>query len=285
MRGAAQDSSRQHPLTLLYAGTDRVGLIDNTSALVKKFATRISRGRSSKHRKNSTNMALPATKRRKLQHSVCEDDSDGSFSDFDQSNGINIPSSNAEDSGDGGNAAMESFEESGGSDNDQDDDDEEASGLEEDEDEDTEAAEGDSDGAAVKRESKEQTVGEKSTSAQKPPKRPAPSLQDGVYTAETFKSNIFKLQVDELLGQVKPKYGKKEAPAEQAMRTLKTIIDQIPRREALHVRIKSLVVASYSLCAGLRGRKAIEVRRSRRAVPQAKSPKRRQIQVAIRKTC
>jgi len=57
------------------------------------------------------------------------------------------------------------------------------------------------------------------------------ALQDGAYTSETFKSNIFKLQVDELLDQVKLKYGKKEAPAENAMRTLKTIIEQIPGRE------------------------------------------------------
>ncbi|KAF1966772.1 Nrap protein [Bimuria novae-zelandiae CBS 107.79] len=69
--------------------------------------------------------------------------------------------------------------------------------------------------------------GEKS----KPHRQPDPQLQGGVYTAETFKSNFFKLQVDELLAQVKIKYGKKEAPAENAMRTLKAIIEQLPSRE------------------------------------------------------
>lgn len=60
-------------------------------------------------------------------------------------------------------------------------------------------------------------------------------LQDGVYTAETFKSNIFKLQVDALLDQVRVKYGKKEAPAEHAMRALKTLMEQLPAREPLVV--------------------------------------------------
>jgi U3 small nucleolar RNA-associated protein 22 len=46
---------------------------------------------------------------------------------------------------------------------------------------------------------------------------------------------MFKLQVDELLQQVKPKYGRKEAPAENAMRTLKFIIEQIPSREPVSV--------------------------------------------------
>jgi U3 small nucleolar RNA-associated protein 22 len=66
-------------------------------------------------------------------------------------------------------------------------------------------------------------------------KRRDQTMQDGVYTAEVYKSNMFKLQVDELLQQVKPRYGKKEAPAENAMRTLKTIIEQIPGREPLSV--------------------------------------------------
>ncbi|KAF2466725.1 pre-rRNA processing protein-like protein Utp22 [Lindgomyces ingoldianus] len=60
-------------------------------------------------------------------------------------------------------------------------------------------------------------------------------LQDGAYTAEVYKSNLFKLQVDELLQQLKPKYGKKEAPAEKAMWTLKTIIEQIPSRAPLSI--------------------------------------------------
>ncbi|KAF2660693.1 Nrap protein [Lophiostoma macrostomum CBS 122681] len=55
--------------------------------------------------------------------------------------------------------------------------------------------------------------------------------QDGVYNAEVYKSNMFKLQMDDLLQQVRVKYGKKEAPAEDAMRVLKDIIEQLPNRE------------------------------------------------------
>lgn len=75
----------------------------------------------------------------------------------------------------------------------------------------------------------------KTSTVAKPHKRPDAPLQDGVYTAESFKSNVFKLQIDELLEQVKPKYGKKEAPAENAMRILKSVIEQLPSRAPLSV--------------------------------------------------
>ena len=48
---------------------------------------------------------------------------------------------------------------------------------------------------------------------------------------------MFKLQMDDLLQQVRVKYGKKEASAENAMRVLKGIIEQLPSREPLPVRI------------------------------------------------
>jgi U3 small nucleolar RNA-associated protein 22 len=66
-------------------------------------------------------------------------------------------------------------------------------------------------------------------------KRQDAPLQDGVYTSEVYKSNMFKLQVDELLPQVKFKYGKKVASVENAMRSLKSIIEQIPSRDAAPV--------------------------------------------------
>ena len=165
-------------------------------------------------------MAPPATKRRKLEHSDSEDGSEGSFADFDGDNGgVALDGSDAEDALDHSDAEMDSAEEV------HDDDDEDMSGEEENDFEEEEDV----------HESRKQTTAGKATSASKPPKRPAPSLQDGVYTAESFKSNMFKLQLDELLDQVKLKYGKKEAPAENAMRTLKTIIEQIPSREPLPV--------------------------------------------------
>jgi U3 small nucleolar RNA-associated protein 22 len=169
-------------------------------------------------------MAPPATKRRKLEHSDSEAESEGSSAGFDDTNGVELDGSDAEDASDAGSdVSMNGAEE-----------------VEDDEDinEEEEAEEGDEfEVAEDVHPSRKQTTAGKATSESKPPKRPALSMQDGVYTAETFKSNMFKLQVDELLHQVKLKYGKKEAPAENAMRTLKTIIEQIPDRDPLPVRI------------------------------------------------
>jgi U3 small nucleolar RNA-associated protein 22 len=153
-------------------------------------------------------MAPPATKRRKLEQS--EDESEGSFAEFEE-----LDSAGA-DSADEANGVESDVSMEGPADNDDMSDDEDAE-------------------ESVVKKAKASTPAAATTSAQKPAKRPAATLQDGAYTSESFKSNIFKLQVDELLDQVKPKYGKKEAPAENAMRTLKTIIEQIPNRDALPV--------------------------------------------------
>jgi U3 small nucleolar RNA-associated protein 22 len=73
----------------------------------------------------------------------------------------------------------------------------------------------------------------KTSAVANPHRRPDAQLQDGAYTAESFKSNVFKLQIDELLEQVTPKYGKREAPAENAMRVLKSVIEELPSRSPL----------------------------------------------------
>jgi U3 small nucleolar RNA-associated protein 22 len=166
-------------------------------------------------------MAPPATKRRKLEHSDSEGESNGSFAGFDGiSDAASDASIGAEESDDDGSDILisgpEEFEDL-----------EEHSVLEDDE-------SGEED---AKEEEKKPAPAVTATSLPKPVKRPASSLQDGVYTAESFKSNMFKLQVDELLEQVGLRYGKKEAVAETAMRTLKNIIEHIPNRDALPVRI------------------------------------------------
>ncbi|KAJ8110016.1 hypothetical protein OPT61_g7029 [Boeremia exigua] len=148
-------------------------------------------------------MAPPASKRRKLEQS--EDESEGSFAEFDE---VESAGSDAEEeAGEESDVAME-----GPSEDVSDDEDAEES-------------------VAQKKAASATPV----VPAQKASKKPAATLQDGAYTSESFKSNMFKLQVDELLEQVKPKYGKKEAPAENAMRTLKEIIESIPSREALSI--------------------------------------------------
>lgn len=163
-------------------------------------------------------MAAPATKRRKLEHRESEEESEGSFAGFDDTNDTTASDQSAgEEVEDGGDASMNGFD-----------------SLEEDEDLGDDDDE-DKDESDSEEEDKPRQPAKANNAPPKPAKRPASALQDGIYTSETFKSNIFKLQVDDLLDQVKFRYGKKEAPAENAMRTLKSIIEQIPNREPLYV--------------------------------------------------
>lgn len=66
----------------------------------------------------------------------------------------------------------------------------------------------------------------------KPSKAPRPQrTPTDTYTGGTFKSNMFKLQVDELLSQIRPKHGKTEEAAEAALHRIKTVIERIPETE------------------------------------------------------
>lgn len=58
---------------------------------------------------------------------------------------------------------------------------------------------------------------------------------NAAYTGGIYKSNMFKMQTDELLHEVRLKDGKKEALAEQALRQLKTVIEGIPDRDQISV--------------------------------------------------
>jgi U3 small nucleolar RNA-associated protein 22 len=66
-----------------------------------------------------------------------------------------------------------------------------------------------------------------------------------IYNGEVFRSNLFKLQVDELLDQVRPGHTRKNDSIESAVRTLKTIIEEIPARKPTSVR--SVAVSSPKL--------------------------------------
>ncbi len=59
--------------------------------------------------------------------------------------------------------------------------------------------------------------------------------QTRTFSGGAYHSNIFKLQVDELLVKVRPKYGKRMTKVENVLRKLKGIIESIPSREALSV--------------------------------------------------
>lgn len=55
------------------------------------------------------------------------------------------------------------------------------------------------------------------------------------YFGQVYKSNVFKLQVDELLAQVRPKHRKYAPAIEAILRILKAIIERIPPRESQSV--------------------------------------------------
>lgn len=73
----------------------------------------------------------------------------------------------------------------------------------------------------------------RSSTAMRPP---LTSRTNILKRTDTSKASVIRMQVDEMLRQVTPKYGKKEAPAEEMLRQLKTIIESIPERDALPIQ-------------------------------------------------
>ncbi|KAF2399987.1 Nrap protein [Trichodelitschia bisporula] len=168
-------------------------------------------------------MAPPAIKRRKLSHTP----SDGDTSDGSEQSGF--PSEEEHDSADD----LEGVSDDSGM--------EDASSNDEDEE-----MEEDIESEPVSPIAKEKLavkpaakVPEKQKATAEKPKprhtQPSDALTGTGYTGEVFRSNMFKLQVDELLEQVRPKHGKKEAAVERVLRALKTIIEQIPARDPTSV--------------------------------------------------
>jgi U3 small nucleolar RNA-associated protein 22 len=152
-------------------------------------------------------MALPA-KRRKLEHTPSDDEDDASFASFGDEDEQVENGANQDESEEDEDEGLESQEE-----------DAEEEDVEENEDEDSDHTRG---GAKAQKASKK---------VERDPKRrdrvvagKAPSTS--AYAAGTFKSNIFKLQVDELLEQIRPRRGKREEAAEQALHALKKTIEQ-----------------------------------------------------------
>jgi U3 small nucleolar RNA-associated protein 22 len=56
-----------------------------------------------------------------------------------------------------------------------------------------------------------------------------------MYAGESHKSSIFKMQVDEMLAEVRPNYEKRMAPVNEALRKLKVIIESLGDREPMSV--------------------------------------------------
>jgi U3 small nucleolar RNA-associated protein 22 len=64
--------------------------------------------------------------------------------------------------------------------------------------------------------------------------------ESAVYAGGDYKSSLFKLQVDELLAEVKPNYEKRLRGIDEALRSLKGWIEGIEERDAVSVCSKAL---------------------------------------------
>jgi len=165
-------------------------------------------------------MAEAVSKRRKLEHTTFSGD------DADEASFASFGDSDAEDLGlQGENASEDALQENGT------EEDGDASGGSQHDDD----SEEDSEERIAEGEPKVTVQHRKANSGQQRNARPdrSRSIADttgAAYAAGTYKSNFFKLQVDELLGQLRPKGGKRQENAESALHSLKKTIEQIPAR-------------------------------------------------------
>ena len=67
------------------------------------------------------------------------------------------------------------------------------------------------------------------------PKRTLQGDEAAIYAGGNYKSSLFKLQVDELLSEVRPNYEKRLSGVDDALRRLKGLIEGIGERDALPV--------------------------------------------------
>lgn len=96
------------------------------------------------------------------------------------------------------------------------------------------------------------TSRDEQTSTIIPQHRKVVSRKDGktnLYVAGNHKSTMFKLQVDELLEQIRPRHGKRETQAEEALHRIKKVIEQIPDNGPFQLQgAKDHIALSDSLC-------------------------------------
>lgn len=60
---------------------------------------------------------------------------------------------------------------------------------------------------------------------------------EALYAGGLYKSSMFRLQIDEMLAEERPNYEKFSSTIEAALAKIKAIIEAIPEREPLSVRI------------------------------------------------
>jgi hypothetical protein len=79
---------------------------------------------------------------------------------------------------------------------------------------------------------------------------------DAIYVGGSYKSSMFKLQVDEMLAEVQPNYEKRGPVIDEALRTLKGLIEGIEDREGLSVRCKLQCIEASNAFADSRRNEA-----------------------------
>jgi U3 small nucleolar RNA-associated protein 22 len=148
-------------------------------------------------------MAVPSSKRRKLSHSPSPVEDDD----------VSIASGSPVDNVDDDDMSQDDMDDANLGVDDLDEEDDEESEEEEE----------------VQEKTKKNKPKPKSNKSQ------ASSLEasSAAYTGGTFKSNMFKLQVDQMLSNLRPRQGKREATAADALHKIKKQIDTIPNRDAL----------------------------------------------------
>lgn len=163
-------------------------------------------------------MAVTGNKRRKIDHvsSGDEEEDAASFASFDDSE-------NAEDGEDLNDDADQDMQD--GSEGEEDDVEEEVEPAAED---------NDATSKSVKF-TKQQLAAQIGRQTGRSLAKDALVSGASAFTSGTFKSNMFKLQVDELLEQLRPRQGKREKKAEEALHALKKTIEQIPARASQEV--------------------------------------------------
>lgn len=166
-------------------------------------------------------MAPPVKKRRKTEHVSSSDDEESeeasfaSFSEDEQLNGEDSHAGGLDGAGSDSGSGDEITDGSEGGH-------EETDGSEGADEDATMADVGvDDDAKSIPSKAKQET-------RQKPDRKE--TLGASSYASATFKSNVFKLQVDELLAQIRPRQGRREEDAKAAVHKLKAAIEQIPAR-------------------------------------------------------
>jgi U3 small nucleolar RNA-associated protein 22 len=98
----------------------------------------------------------------------------------------------------------------------------------------------DEDGTATQSSSEEESLSNQGPTSKQPhtrPKHVQNTDESALYAGGMYKSSMFKLQVDEMLAEVRPNSEKQMGWVEAALHKLNTVIGAIEERDALPVSV------------------------------------------------